>query len=97
MQIKTKIVSCLTADSKPVKQEVNGTRILPPLVFPDAAHCFLLNEVSIKALQGVLSHYHASKLPYCCQKIDNASDRLNLTCKRDLNEKRNTSFGQQPR
>ncbi len=34
MQIKTKIVSCRTADSKPVKQEVNGTVILPPLVFP---------------------------------------------------------------
>jgi hypothetical protein len=34
MQIKTNIVSCHTADSKPVKQEVNGTMILPPLVFP---------------------------------------------------------------
>jgi hypothetical protein len=34
MQIKTKIVSWDTADSKPVKQEVNGTVILPPLVFP---------------------------------------------------------------
>ncbi len=34
MQIKTKIVSCHTADSKPVKQEVNGTVIRPPLVFP---------------------------------------------------------------
>jgi hypothetical protein len=34
MQIKTKIVSGHTADSKPVKQEVNGTVILPPLVFP---------------------------------------------------------------
>ncbi len=34
MQIKTKIVSCHTADSKPVKQEVNGTVILPPIVFP---------------------------------------------------------------
>ncbi len=33
--IKTKIVSCRTADSKLVKQEVNGTMILPPLVFPD--------------------------------------------------------------
>jgi hypothetical protein len=32
--MKTKIVSCHTADSKPVKQEVNGTVILPPLVFP---------------------------------------------------------------
>ncbi len=35
LQIKTKIVSCDTADSKPVKQEVNGTMILPPLVCPD--------------------------------------------------------------
>jgi hypothetical protein len=35
LQIKTKIVSCHSADSKPVKQEVNGTVILPPLVFPD--------------------------------------------------------------
>ncbi len=34
MQIKTKIVSCHTADSKPVKQEVDGTVILAPLVFP---------------------------------------------------------------
>ncbi len=34
LQIKTKIVSCRTADSKPVKQEVNGTVILPLLVFP---------------------------------------------------------------
>jgi hypothetical protein len=33
LQIKTKIVSSHTADSKPVKQ-VNGTAILPPLVFP---------------------------------------------------------------
>jgi hypothetical protein len=32
--MKTKIVCCHTADSKPVKQEVNGTVMLPPLVFP---------------------------------------------------------------
>ncbi len=38
MQIKTKIVICHTADSKPVKEEVNSTVILPPLVFP--AVCF---------------------------------------------------------
>jgi hypothetical protein len=31
---KNKIVSSHTADSKPVKQEVNCTVILPPLVFP---------------------------------------------------------------
>jgi hypothetical protein len=34
LQIKTKIVNCHTADSKLVKQEVNGKVILPPLVFP---------------------------------------------------------------
>ncbi len=34
LQMKTKIVSCHTADSKPVKQEVNGTVILSTLVFP---------------------------------------------------------------
>ncbi len=34
LQIKTKIVCSHTADSKPVKQEVNGTVIHPPLVFP---------------------------------------------------------------
>jgi len=33
LQIKTKIVSCHTADSKPVKQEANSTVLLPPLVF----------------------------------------------------------------
>jgi hypothetical protein len=40
LQMKTKIVSSHTADSKPVKQEVNSTVILPPLVFPE---CRLLN------------------------------------------------------
>jgi hypothetical protein len=34
LQIETKIVSYHTADSKPVKKEVKGTVILPPLVFP---------------------------------------------------------------
>jgi hypothetical protein len=38
LQIKTKMVSCHTAYSKPVKQEVNGTMILPPLVFPDRGY-----------------------------------------------------------
>jgi hypothetical protein len=42
LQMKTKIVSCHTADSKTVKQEVNGTMILPPLVFP--AYVFLVNH-----------------------------------------------------
>jgi hypothetical protein len=34
LQIKTKFVSSQTADSKPVKQEVNNTVILPLLEFP---------------------------------------------------------------
>ncbi len=34
LHIKTKIVSGHTADSKQAKLEVNGTVILPPLVFP---------------------------------------------------------------
>ncbi len=38
LQLKTKIVSSHTADSKPVKQEVNRTVILPSLVFP--AQCY---------------------------------------------------------
>ncbi len=39
---KNKIVSCHTADSKPVKEEVNGTLILPPLVFPAFRNSFYL-------------------------------------------------------
>jgi hypothetical protein len=39
LQIKTKIVSCHKADSKLVKQEVNGTLILPPLVLPVYNQC----------------------------------------------------------
>jgi len=34
LHIKTKNVSCHATNSKPVKQEVNSTVILPPLVFP---------------------------------------------------------------
>ncbi len=38
LQIKTKIVRSHKADSKPVKQVVNGTVILLPLVFRIQAH-----------------------------------------------------------
>ncbi len=34
LQIKTKIAISHTADSKPVKLEVNGIVVHPPLVFP---------------------------------------------------------------
>ncbi len=43
LQIKTKIVSH-TADFKPVKQEVNSTVILPPLVFPTLCFNLLVSE-----------------------------------------------------
>jgi hypothetical protein len=35
LEIKTKIASCHTANFKPVKWEVNGKVILPPLIFAD--------------------------------------------------------------
>ncbi len=52
LQIKTKIVSCHTADSKPVKQEVNSTVILPPLAFPGLYNIrILLQHLIITRLQ----------------------------------------------
>jgi hypothetical protein len=51
--MKTKIVCCRTAYSKPVKQEVNGTVMLPPLVFPT---CGIFNlEVSVIAQDSLYS------------------------------------------
>ncbi len=45
LQIKTKIVISHTDDSKPVKQEVNGTVIRPPLVFPgDVFMCIVCDD-----------------------------------------------------
>jgi len=38
-EIKTKLINSHAADSKPVKQEVNGTVILPPLAFPGETPC----------------------------------------------------------
>jgi hypothetical protein len=57
MQITTKIVSCHTADTKPVKQEVTGTVILPPLVFPDVCIvmlCFFTIMLSVIRLSVVM-------------------------------------------
>ncbi len=45
MQIKTKIISSHTTDSRPVEQEVNGTKKLPPLVFPGKAFIVLARGV----------------------------------------------------
>ncbi len=50
MQIKTKIFSCHTADSKPVKREVKGAVILPPLVFPGLGNCDICAEQKISIM-----------------------------------------------
>jgi hypothetical protein len=58
LQIKTNIFSCHTADSKPVKQEVNGTVILPPLVFPGSTTVPLSPCSTQGMLKGEVSLYH---------------------------------------
>ncbi len=50
--IKTKIVSCLTADSKPVKQEVNCTVILPPFRLPCTGEHFNPMETQLVGQQA---------------------------------------------
>jgi hypothetical protein len=54
LQIKTKIVSCHTANSKPVKQEVDSTVILPSLVFTALQHSvmFVSNKRSLAPWQS---------------------------------------------
>ncbi len=60
LQIKTKIISSHTADSKPVKQEVNGTVILPPLIFPALAYPLIPLEfvrmllLTLKYIEAIL-------------------------------------------
>jgi hypothetical protein len=60
LQIKTKIVSCHTADSTQVKQEVNGTEILHPLVFPGSCKLakFAGKNVAVKLGAGI--HFELS-------------------------------------
>jgi len=56
LQIKTKMVSCHKAYSKPVKQEVNGTVILPPLVFPELTYLSMNTARSVsygKSFNGI--------------------------------------------
>ncbi len=66
--IKTKLVSSHTADSKPVKQEVNSTAMLPPLVFPPEPltrwvfyHCATAADHELKNLD-FLHHFLKPKL-----------------------------------
>ncbi len=76
LQIKTKIVSCHTADSKPVKQEVNSTVILLPLVFPALSFLKKIrlpwkNVCSIKrtSLFGQVLNYNCKNLWNICLRI----------------------------
>ncbi len=73
MQIKTKIVSSLTADSKPVKQEVNITVILPPLVFPAIT---IINDNSrvVNKLETSLTEYTRVVIYDCHMFIVEATD-----------------------
>ncbi len=77
-QIKTKIVSCHTADSKPVKQGVNGTVILPPFsipctVSPLIPHLLCEDTQKINEYSPILGWLDSkpqlriiSQLRYCC-------------------------------
>jgi hypothetical protein len=65
----TIIVSCHTAESKPVKQEVNVIVILPSLVFPGSATVPLL----LCSTQGIL------KVKYHCT-VDLLFDWFGLVC-----------------
>jgi hypothetical protein len=69
LQIKTKLVSCHTADSKAVKQEVNGTVILPPLVFPAtlkklASFAGALVQMEQRALKNVNNCLNTNNYSY---------------------------------
>ncbi len=63
MQIKTEIVSCHTANSKPVTQEFNGTVILlPPLVFPVLTYSLLQQvELVYKLCYLLLNLHHVAQ------------------------------------
>jgi hypothetical protein len=71
--MKTKIVSCHTADSKPVKEEVNGTVILPPLVFPRLANAVSGCSKNKKSLTTVLEQSISLDIYGC---IDNSNALL---------------------
>ncbi len=73
LQIKTKIVSCHTANSKRVKQEVKGTVILPPLVFPGQTLRLILpickSERKKRFYKFVPGHYQQRSRAETNQKV----------------------------
>ncbi len=88
MQIKTKIVSCHIAGPKPVTQEVNGTVILPPLVFPglhystrslqhDLLQHLRIVQIMLRALlHAVYMHYTLNKTDLAYKKSELAHSKL---------------------
>ncbi len=80
LQIKTKNVSCHTADSKPVKKEVNGTVILPPLVFPENTEACIVPKHKLSSFFiGTRFYASVQKSPFgefpknrCCRRPDGA-------------------------
>jgi len=71
LQIKTTIVSCHTADSKLVKQEVNGTAILAPFVFPGLMFASKAGDVpEWSTFQVLLSRVGSRPWP---QSVDSSS------------------------
>jgi hypothetical protein len=73
--LKTKIVSCHTANSKPVKQEVNGTVILPPLVFPAWIFFQIQRQTGFEINPGVNAIKH---FPLLLTEWQNKLKRFNL-------------------
>jgi hypothetical protein len=67
LQIKAKNVSCHIADSYPVKQEVNGTVIHSPLVFPGYSHFFSIALSAVSAECIMLSIFLVSVVNAECR------------------------------
>ena len=78
------------ADSKPVKLEVNGTVILPPLLFPGLGKkkFYLIDQKSIKSGP---KNSHRSKVQKCVKKWKDVYDYCwpiaNVFCKSNHNTK----------
>jgi hypothetical protein len=81
LQIKTKIVICHTADSKPVKQEVNGTVILPPLVFPGRGALSTKWSCSHKSTIVVNAPLLKNDVTVIKEKVYNLKNETLRTCK----------------
>jgi hypothetical protein len=64
---KHKIVGSHTADSKPVKQEVNSTVVLPPLVFPVWGQCYENTAVNYRSIDISWDQNYA--VNYCGIKV----------------------------